>query len=122
MAGSSDWRSHGIKVPPPLHPCALPCKASSTAEDYGCLFADACADGSPPCTDAHAAQGGGTAEDDGYLLTYVTDETTAQSELAIYSAKTMSSQPVCRLRLPQRVPMGFHGTWVSAAQLAEQRA
>jgi len=42
-------------------------------------------------------------EDDGYLLSYVHDETTGCSELAIFSAKTMASTPVARIKLPQRV-------------------
>lgn len=45
-----------------------------------------------------------------------------QSELVVLDAATMSSAPVCRLRLPCRVPLGFHGTWVSEEQLAAQRA
>lgn len=50
----------------------------------------------------------------------VTDEQRLESQLVIYDAQTMSSTPLCRLRMPQRVPAGFHCTWVSEAQLAEQ--
>lgn len=63
---------------------------------------------------------GGVAEDDGFLLTYVTDTQTRQSDLVVYDAATMSPQPVARLRMPHTVPFGFHGGWVSADQLAEQ--
>lgn len=63
---------------------------------------------------------GGTKEDDGYLLTYVTDEQTLQSELVVYDAASMSSTPLARLRMPRRVPSGFHGTWVPQEQLAAQ--
>lgn len=59
-------------------------------------------------------------EDDGYLMTYVTDEDTLQSELVIYDAASMSSAPIARLGMPQRVPHGFHGAWLSAEQLAAQ--
>ena len=59
-------------------------------------------------------------EDAGFLMTFVTDNATLQSELVIYDAASMASAPVARLRMPQRVPHGFHGAWVSAAQLAEQ--
>lgn len=45
-----------------------------------------------------------------------------QSELVVFDAQTMSSTPVCRLRLPQRVPLGFHGAWVTQEQLAAQSA
>ena len=59
-------------------------------------------------------------EDDGYLMTYVHDEAKAASECVIYSAKTMSSQPLARIMLPQRVPYGFHGEFVTKAELASQ--
>jgi hypothetical protein len=42
------------------------------------------------------------AEDDGYLMTYVHDETTGESDLVVYDAKTMSSTPVARVPLPHR--------------------
>jgi carotenoid cleavage dioxygenase len=61
-------------------------------------------------------------EDAGYLMTFVTDEATLQSELVVYDAASMASAPVARLRLPQRVPHGFHGAWVSADHLAAQAA
>jgi carotenoid cleavage dioxygenase len=51
---------------------------------------------------------GGSAEDDGYLMTYVYDAHTDLSEFVIYDAATMSSDPVASVQLP-RVPFGFHG-------------
>ena len=56
---------------------------------------------------------GGTAEDDGYLITYVYDAHVDQSECVIYDAATMSDEPVATIHLP-RVPFGFHGSWVNA--------
>jgi carotenoid cleavage dioxygenase len=57
-------------------------------------------------------------EDDGYLLTYVSTE--AASQLWVMCAKTMAPQPLAVLNLPVRVPWGFHGTFLSSAQLAAQ--
>jgi len=63
----------------------------------------------------------GKEEDDGYLLTYVYDESKEDSsELVIYSAHTMSSVPVAQVKLPQRVPYGFHSLWVSEDNLKRQ--
>ncbi|KAL4443616.1 hypothetical protein ABPG75_011353 [Micractinium tetrahymenae] len=62
----------------------------------------------------------GAAEDDGYLMTYVTDTQTKKSELVVYDAATMSAKPVARLRMPHTVPFGFHGGWVTGEQLAAQ--
>ena len=59
-------------------------------------------------------------EDAGWLLTIATDEGSLESQLLVYDAATMSSTPVCRLRLPQRVPHGFHCSWVTEAQLQAQ--
>jgi carotenoid cleavage dioxygenase len=58
------------------------------------------------------------AEDDGWLLTFVHDTIEGQSELVVVNAQDMTAEPVARLLIPQRVPYGFHGTWVSAEQMA----
>ena len=54
----------------------------------------------------------GNAEDDGWLLAYVYDEATDKSEVLILDAATMAADPVARVQLPTRVPMGFHGSWM----------
>lgn len=56
---------------------------------------------------------GGTAEDDGWIMSVVYDATTDQSELCILDARDISGPEVARIQLPQRVPFGFHGNWVS---------
>ena len=53
-------------------------------------------------------------------MTYVYDEPKQRSFFVVYDAKTMSSQPVARVALPQRVPFGFHGIFMSEAQLQSQ--
>ncbi len=50
------------------------------------------------------------AEDDGVLMGYVYDQSTDRSELAILDAQTL--QDVASIKLPHRVPAGFHGNWV----------
>ncbi|HEY9811429.1 MAG TPA: carotenoid oxygenase family protein [Halomicronema sp.] len=56
-------------------------------------------------------------EDDGWLMTFVYDTQTDVSELVIVSAKDFEAEPIARVILPQRVPYGFHGIWVSEEQL-----
>lgn len=72
------------------------------------------------------AREGGTAEDDGYLITFVHDEAqvdtaTATTEMWIMDAKTMGATPLAIINMPQRVPYGFHGLWLTEEQLASQR-
>jgi carotenoid cleavage dioxygenase len=55
---------------------------------------------------------GATAEDDGYLMTFVYDATRCASELLVLDASNLSASPLARVMLPARVPYGFHGSWV----------
>lgn len=64
-----------------------------------------------------APRDGATGEDDGYLVSFVTDEGTGRSEVEILDAADLTAGPVARVLLPQRVPLGFHATWVRADQL-----
>ncbi|KZF20462.1 retinal pigment epithelial membrane protein [Xylona heveae TC161] len=69
-------------------------------------------------------------EDDGWLLTYVFDESqldqngscpeSSASELWIIDARGMK-EVVARIHLPQRVPYGFHGYWYSEEDILNQR-
>lgn len=51
-------------------------------------------------------------EDEGYLVGFVWDRARNGSDLVIHDAQSMSSDPVARVKLPYRVPFGFHGLWV----------
>lgn len=59
----------------------------------------------------------GTAEDDGWLITFVHDHNSDTSELVVLNAQDLTAEPVARVVMPQRVPYGFHGTWVTQDQL-----
>ncbi|CEJ42670.1 carotenoid oxygenase family protein [Umezakia ovalisporum] len=64
---------------------------------------------------------GATVEDDGWVITYIHDTIANQSELLILNAQNITSEPVARVILPQRVPFGFHCAWVSSEQMATQK-
>jgi carotenoid cleavage oxygenase len=58
---------------------------------------------------------GDAAEDDGWLLSLVYDAARDRSELVVLSAGEPETGPVATVKLPGRVPMGFHGNWVPAS-------
>jgi carotenoid cleavage dioxygenase len=60
----------------------------------------------------------GTAEDDGWLLTYVYDLGDDTTEFVVLNAADLDRGYVARVPLPQRVPFGFHGNWVSDRSVA----
>ncbi len=53
-------------------------------------------------------------EGDGYLLTTVFHAESASSELLLLDARDITAAPVAVIPTRQRVPFGFHGTWVPA--------
>lgn len=69
-------------------------------------------EGSPgePCF--VAAPGADPDSDAGWILSFVYDESRNASELAIVDASEFTNGPVARIKLPRRVPYGFHGSWV----------
>ncbi len=54
---------------------------------------------------------GATSEDDGYLVTFVTDMIADRSECVIFDALKLEAGPVCRIILPGRISSGTHATW-----------
>jgi carotenoid cleavage dioxygenase-like enzyme len=54
----------------------------------------------------------GSAEDDGYVFSYVYEPSTQTSDLWVLDAHDISKGPIAKVKLPVRVPIGFHGVWV----------
>jgi carotenoid cleavage dioxygenase-like enzyme len=52
-------------------------------------------------------------EDDGYLAIFVFDPMNASSDFVLLDAAHVDDEPVAVVRLPQRVPQGLHGSWIS---------
>ena len=51
-------------------------------------------------------------EDDGYVITFTTDTNTWSSKCLILDAKDIEKGPICQIKIPQRLPAGFHALWV----------
>jgi len=60
----------------------------------------------------HIAPPSASREDDGWLMGYVFDRTRGASDLIILDAATIAKPPIARIKLPCRVPQGFHGNWM----------
>ncbi|XP_078428815.1 9-cis-epoxycarotenoid dioxygenase NCED5, chloroplastic-like [Wolffia australiana] len=60
----------------------------------------------------------GGEEDDGHIIAFMHDEATSTSELLIVSAKEMKLE--ASVKLPSRVPYGFHGKFISSSDLESQ--
>lgn len=67
---------------------------------------------------AFAPRLGAKSEDDGYVIVFVTDKNTGASEAQIIDAQNFTAGPIARVRIPARVPAGFHATWARADQMA----
>jgi carotenoid cleavage dioxygenase len=56
-------------------------------------------------------------EEEAYAITFTTDTNDWHSECQIFSAADISRGPVARLRVPHRISLGFHSTWVPGEAL-----
>jgi len=52
-------------------------------------------------------------ESSGWYIGYVYDPARDGSDLVIIDASDFAAQPVARIKLPHRVPYGFHGNWIA---------
>lgn len=51
-------------------------------------------------------------EDEGWLIGFVIDAPSDTTELVILDARKFEGAPVATVRLPHRIPPGFHGNWI----------
>lgn len=52
------------------------------------------------------------AEDDGYVLAFAHNPERGAADLVILGAQDFTAEPVARIHLPARIPLGFHGSWI----------
>jgi carotenoid cleavage dioxygenase-like enzyme len=52
------------------------------------------------------------AEDDGYVMAFVHNPDRGAADLVILAAQDFGGEPVARVHLPARIPLGFHGNWI----------
>lgn len=54
----------------------------------------------------------GIAENDGWLLNFVSQLDDRSTKLVILDARDVEAGPVASIAIPRRVPFGFHGSWM----------
>ncbi|MGW2482069.1 carotenoid oxygenase family protein [Streptomyces sp. NPDC001571] len=59
-----------------------------------------------------APEPGDRSDERGYWLTFATDRTDGTSWFLIVPAEDPEAGPVARVRIPVRVPLGLHGSWL----------
>ena len=65
---------------------------------------------------------GSTGEDDGYLVTIVSDMNRDSSECLVFDARNLADGPIARVQLPERVSSGTHSTWAPGYQIPDWRS
>jgi len=55
----------------------------------------------------------GAGEDDGYVLAFIHNPDRGAADLVILAAQDFGGEPVARVHLPARIPLGFHGNWIA---------
>lgn len=60
-----------------------------------------------------APRPGGTAEDDGWILTALSHPDEAGSNVWVLDARAVDAGPVATVRVPWRMPLGFHAEWLA---------
>ncbi|WP_417482413.1 carotenoid oxygenase family protein [Maricaulis sp.] len=65
---------------------------------------------------------GAVDEDDGYLVSFITDMNEDRSECVLIDCKNFEAGPVCRIILPHRISSGTHATWADGPRLRAAQA
>lgn len=75
--------------------------------------------GGEPFFIARDADDTNSAEDDGYAVSYVHDESSGESSFLVMDAQSRTLDVVAEVKLPQRVPSGLHGIFIKERDLNE---
>lgn len=80
-------------------------------------FGEGCFGGEPFFVGKETSDGNGDDEDDGYVVCYVHNEKTGESRFLVMDAKSPTLEIVAAVKLPHRVPYGFHGLFIKESDL-----
>ncbi|ERM94749.1 hypothetical protein AMTR_s00011p00256590 [Amborella trichopoda] len=71
---------------------------------------------------AFVAKSESESEDDGYVVAFLHEEATGEAGFVVMDAASSDLEIVASVTLPQRVPYGFHGCFLTEEQLRSQRS
>lgn len=63
-----------------------------------------------------------TQEDHGYVVVFAWNDKDKEQQLQVFDAQDISAGPVARIKLPRRVPVGFHGCWMQESTIQSASA
>ncbi|KAJ0714618.1 putative crocetin dialdehyde synthase [Helianthus annuus] len=81
------------------------------------MYGDNCFGGEPFFV-ARDPEDSNLEEDDGYLVSYVHDESSGESRFLVMDARSPTLEVVAAVKLPQRVPYGLHGLFIKEKYLS----
>ncbi len=64
-----------------------------------------------------APRTGSKSEEDGYVVTFVTDMNNNSSQCQVFAAQDIAQGPIAAVSLPQRICVGTHSYWADKARL-----
>ena len=64
-----------------------------------------------------APRDGSKEEDDGYLVSFMTNTRTKKAECVVFDAKDITKGPICQIILPGHMPQGAHAYWMPATDI-----
>jgi carotenoid cleavage dioxygenase len=75
-----------------------------------------------PFAKSTTSPSGGADEDRGYVITLATHATDYTAEAWIFDAQRITAGPIARVKMPGRVPGGFHAAWMPGRHLWKDEA
>lgn len=106
LAASDGWSPDGVEFSKVI---AYDLESKTSVEHR---YGDGFACGEP----VFAADPNGTAENDGWILNFVTELASERTSLVVVDARDLGGEPVAVVDIPRRVPFGFHGNWMPASR------
>jgi carotenoid cleavage dioxygenase-like enzyme len=70
-----------------------------------------------PFAPRDGAQGTASDEAAGYCVSFVWDALQRQSEIQVFDATAVADGPVARVIVPNKIPPGFHATWIATKDM-----